>query len=570
MLLAIEICLIAVAIAIAHVAPELGDKWFRKWEQRLGRFARRRVLAVVSVGLLALALRAALLPIQPVPEPGIHDDFSHLLLADTLAHGRLANPPHPMWVHFETFHVNFHPTYASMYYPGQGLALATGQVIFGHPFWGVWLSVGIMCAAICWMLQGWLSPGWALLGSLLAVARLGTFSYWANTYYGGAVAAIGGALVLGAWPRIRRRQRLVDALLLGLGLALLISTRPYESLFSFIPIAASLLAWVLHNQKTSPPARIFSRVVLPVGLLLVMASSATCYYFWRVTGSPFRIPYQVNIATYHLAYFPWEKLHAPGEYHHEVMREFYQGDPVVGQYRLAHEHPIRTFLLKPVPFLLFYLGPALAVPFAAWFAIRRGSEFGRSKFRFPISRKSRFLLLVCGATFIGLSLTIYLPPAHYSAALTAAVYALVIQAMRSMRMWWPERPPVGKFLVRALPMVCLAMLPLRAAAPRLGILLSDTAVHTWFSADFHNQDRARILTQLLGETGNHLVLVRYNPDHDILKEWVFNRADIDGSKVVWARDMAPDKNQELIDYYKGRIVWLLDADDKPPKLAPYQ
>jgi len=111
-----------------------------------------------------------------------------------------------MWVHFETFQVNMVPTYVSKYYPAQGIFLAIGQVVFGHPFWGVLLSSALMCAAICWMLQGWMPPAWALLGGILAVIRLGTFSYWANSYWGGAVAALSGALVLGALPRIKENS----------------------------------------------------------------------------------------------------------------------------------------------------------------------------------------------------------------------------------------------------------------------------------------------------------------------------------------------------------------------------
>src|SRR5947209_5547212 len=173
MFLAIELCLTAISVGLAYLRPGLANSWFCRLERGFMVMGEKRVLAVISVGLLALGLRLALLPILPIPVPGIHDEYSHLLLADTLVHGRLANPTNPMWVHFETFHVNWKPTYASMYFPGQALFLSLGQFFLGHPFWGVWLSNGLMCGAICWALQGWMPPQWALLGGLLSVIRLG-------------------------------------------------------------------------------------------------------------------------------------------------------------------------------------------------------------------------------------------------------------------------------------------------------------------------------------------------------------------------------------------------------------
>src|SRR5438128_2461221 len=294
-MLVIELGLVLLALLIAAIFPRAGSRVFLQLEHSLALLAHRRRLAIAVVGILALGLRLAVLPIEPIPDPVVHDEFSHLLLADTLAHGRVANPSHPMWVHFETFHVNQKPAYASMYYPGQGFTLAIGELVFGHPFWGVWLSVGLMCAAICWMLQGWVPAGWALLGGFIAVMRLATFSYWANTYYGGAVAALGGALVLGALPRIKRRQHRRDALMMGLGLAILANTRPYESLFFCAPIALSLVIWMFGKHGPRPSLSM-QRIVAPVAVVLLLSAVGMGYYFWRVAGSPFRIPYQVNMS----------------------------------------------------------------------------------------------------------------------------------------------------------------------------------------------------------------------------------------------------------------------------------
>ena len=118
--------------------------------------------------------------------------------------------------------------------------MALGQLL-GHPWIGVLLSMAAMVMAMTWMLQGWFPPPWALLGGVLVIARLGSFTYWVDSYYNGAVAAVGAALVLGAYPRIVHSTRARDAVFISAGAVILACSRPVEGLIFCIPIAIALL-----------------------------------------------------------------------------------------------------------------------------------------------------------------------------------------------------------------------------------------------------------------------------------------------------------------------------------------
>jgi hypothetical protein len=527
----------------------------------LGGLARRKTLAILTVGATALALRLALLPIAPVPEPDIHDEFSHLLAADTFASGRLTNPSPARWPHFESFHIIVQPTYMSMYPPAQGLVLAVGTWL-GHPWVGVLLSVAIMSAAVCWMLQGWLPPGWALVGAMLAVLRFGLSGYWVNSYMGGAAAAIGGALILGALPRLIRAVRTWDAVLMTAGLALLANSRAYEGLVLSIPVAVALFAgWLRQRKAKATVRRLILHGILPIGMGLLLTGAAMGYYFWSVTGNPFRMPYEVNRAAYATApIFLWQAPRPEPPHHHAVMREFYKRFE-----QAAYEQETQTayglIIIKTafaVVLLAFYLGPTLSLPLLM----------------FPnaiADRRIRFLVVAGAIVLVGLVIEVYFLP-HYAAPVVAIILALVVQAFRHLRVWrWGGRP-AGAFLVRTLPLVYAGALGIRLLAPTLGLPLSETDL--WWlrlRPSERGLERASLLARLERMPGQDLVIVRYGPEYDPSKqiEWVYNRADLDHAAVIWARDMGEAENARLLDHYRDRHAWLIEAGSGPVRVQPY-
>lgn len=544
--------LAAVALSVSRRRTRSSSS-FDRAERVFRRLAHSRGLSLWFVFGLALGLRSLLIPLLGVPLPNWNDEFSYLLAANTFSSGRLTNPTHPMWVHFESFQIVMHPTYMSMYAPGQGLVLAAGKVIGGHPWVGVWIITASLCAVLCWMLQGWFPPTWSLFGGILAVFHLAILSYWMNSYWCPALAAIGGALVLGALPRLRKSPRPRYAVLLALGLTIMANSRPYEGLAFTIALAIALPFWLSSwrvRHRLPRASVLLRRVVLPAFLVLAVGSAATGYYYWRVTGNPFRMTYAVNRETYAVVpYFLLFSVRTVPAYHHAAMRDYYAGWEVQ---EFKEARTLRGFIRRTVHKVFelwrFYVGPAFTLPLLALpFALR--------------DRRMRLPLLAGLIFWLGWLVVTWTFP-HYVAPATGLVYLVVVQCARHMSLWQWRGAPTGRLLVRSVPVVCLAMIFLRVAA---------VAAHAPLEPRWPrgNLDRPKVVRQLQQIPGQHLVIVRYGPKHNVDRDWIYNEPDIDRAGIVWARDMGNQENQELLRYFNGRHSWLMRGDEAPPKLEPY-
>ncbi|WP_162601485.1 hypothetical protein [Occallatibacter savannae] len=555
-IMGIEAGLTVLAVAASFAWPRFAGKLFARLRRHFAALARKRSLALLVVGLATLLIRLAVLPVHPIPMPFAPDDFSNLLAADTFLHGRLANPTPAMWVHFETIHVDMLPTYASMYFPAQGLLMAAGKLLFGHPWFGILISGAFMCSAVTWMLQGWLPPAWAVLGGLLLMMRIALFSYWTSTYHtAGPICAIGGALVLGALPRFKRSPHARYLLAMAAGAVILAISRPYEGLLLCLPVLVALAHWLIRTRRLS--MRTLLLRASPALVVLIAGLAWLGYYDYKAFGSPLTLPYTVNRATYAMAtYYVWQDPRPEPHYRHAEMRRFYTVDELEDYNR---NHSISGFFfmttVKAVRAVYFFTGVALIPPlFLLPWALR--------------DRRIRFLVISLCVLAVGMAIEIFLIP-HYVAPFTAAFYAVGLQAMRHLY----HCKPAGRAIAHSVVAICVLLALLRPFNRQLGCPIPEKPVSTWivswFGPDHFVTDRSFVERQLQQQPGPQLAIVRYAPDHDPLDEWVYNQADINASEIIWARAMDPASDAELIRYYPNRTVWLVQPDSIQNRLLPY-
>jgi hypothetical protein len=500
-------------------------------------------VAVAAVGIFAAATYSLC---TGLPAPANHDEFSYLLAADTFASGRLANPAHPFWQHFETFHVLPQPTYVSKYPPAQGLVLAAGQVFTGYPIAGVWLSIGLMLAAMHWMFRAWLPARWALAGALLVLLQLGISSYWAQSYWGGAVAATGGALLFGATRRIAEKPTAGSALALGAGLAILANSRPLEGLVVSLFAAAALASFLFRGDSTYRK-RFSVFVAAPVALVLTLTAGAMLYYNLRTTGDAFRMPYGTYSEIYSASSFlPWKQPRLDLDFRHDVMGEY------AVEWGIARSRSFRDpagalglSLTRLARNALFFAGAFVLLPLLG----------------LPQALRSGWMKLAAGATLLlGVTALFTAAYPHYLAPAVGLLIVLLMEACRAISTR-PTGRRIGALLVAGTAAAEVAYFVISTVNPHLMAYRSSEALMAF------SERRVELEAQLDAHTGRDVVFVKYGPGHSFHQEWVYNGADIDGSEIIWARDMGAGGNQGLLAYYADRNAWLMTVSGAPPAAA---
>ncbi len=544
----IELAALLILLATVFLRPSFLLGITRRVSAWLDRFSARPVAPYILLFVLPAAFRLALLPIYPPPHPQAHDELAYMVQAETFADFEATNPPLQRGDPIEQQYVLSRPTRQSVYPPAQALALAAGILLL-HSVWaGVLLEMSILCPLLFWSMRQWTPPRWAFRAALYFALFLGVTSYWTNGFFAGPVNAIGGLLMWGAMPRLRRDPKLIDGLLFALGCLIAIDSRPVESILFALLATAWILRPFVQARRGFP-----LQVIAAAAAVVVLGTLLNLYYDWKVTGNPLEPGYIAQQKAYGVPqnfYFQHPVRCATCDFP-DIRNEYLRQ---LGLWRRGRS--VSGFLMAAVGKVrrawAFYIGVALTPLLFALPGVLRSRGTG--------------VALFFAALFFGIHLLYHSYYPHYEATVLGAIALLLIQAWRGLSIWRGDQPFSGAMICRVLPAVAV----IGMVVPLFGRVIGGPPDrYKWYGDEFYYPHEARRMLDRFDEMpGRVLLLVHLSQDHDPDEDWIVNDRDPAASKVVVARDLGEESDRALLRRFPGRQCWQVDADSEPPRAAP--
>jgi len=409
----------------------------------------------------------------------------------------------------------------------------------------------------------------------------------------------------------------------------LANSRPLEGVVAATPVA-SVFLFRMARQHRWQQLEFWRELVLPAGAILLFGAAAMGVYNRAITGSPWQPPYLLHERQYQESpQFVFMPLRPKITYSSPWVRYLYEANEM--RLYMSQRTPLNVMIKAARKLTLwwtFYFGILLSAPLVLTAWLRRGwirysqvallagfiavattyvqqSVPHRIAIDFLAAAQivllwyvfdqfwPRLAIATTGLLLFQAFFVKYAFP-HYFAPTACLVLFLQVEALRRLWNWRGDqalgatprraerrraaresaksRGPVYSWrgFVMLLPAACLIMIVLRVA-PRMNDWDDDAHDSDFGALLTHDWSlrRAELERWLEQQPAPQLVFVRYFPTHDVNDEWVWNRADLVHSKVVWARDLGSDHNRLLLQQMPDRTVWSLLADVPEPRLVSY-
>jgi hypothetical protein len=384
------------------------------------------------------------------------------------------------------------------------------------PIAGVWLSCGLACVALVWLLTACIPPLWALFTTLLFLLNPTVLVGWSQSYWGGYVAFIGGALFFGSLFRLIEKRKTSTSSIMAIGIFILSISRPAEGLL-VVTIGMIILYWSWKNNSIIknegwPLMNYATALVFGAAVIVIFH----LFYNNAVSGTPFKYPY-----------FNWSYKDS----NIDIIRNYTGSTPLSNFKELT-----RTYN--------FFYTPYLGIILLALFFVK----------------DKKIIILSTIFVVIQTSVSVFFTKGwpHYMAPTAPLHYVLIGTAFYTLSCMSTKGIRTGGITASGLYIGFILLF-----ISSLFLHVQSKVPYTWGQA---RQEKIKILNKTKAK---NIVFIRYSRSHKVLNEWVYNEADIDQSQIIWARDLGNEKNKELIAYYPERNVWLLKPDKQPLTMRLY-